>query len=502
MDLNYTSQKRCREFEDCDDNAKKPCLQGANCGTTQTPNPTVGNSLSTSLVSQPSSRHSPVLELSPQTTDSHLCSEPACGQSTFLELSSTFKPTQSSCASLSPKPCIKRRPPMGAKQAYINSTQSHTVKLIELRSPSKLGEECLKKRREENDKREKSSSVLSSEVPQKDAGSSPHVQLGSHHSGHSNRSTPVLPVKTLSKGNQVEESRKPDSSTPRPASKSNSGSPSCRTVERNKTVRPRRPVAILNDIDELFTPDPMTYVVSPVHKTAKPKINGGIKSPISEKCSPSTVTSSSTPVTGSSCRKTQNFEMSSLSSAPLQQISLPTVALERVKLETFRPFCSKDNELRNSPITSSSRQLKDESVKSDEKQTSLLPNNARPCALEADTAASEQTSTPHCSQSPRLARRASEEGRKQVNEDDPIDVELDLGLSFALDLDLTQSSHSSEEEQLLSLQEMMERVTKPPDTPEKGAFSEPSTPGHRSCPSKTVSTSWLDFIVHKVTNVW
>ncbi|XP_038592659.1 SMC5-SMC6 complex localization factor protein 2 [Micropterus salmoides] len=53
-------------------------------------------------------------------------------------------------------------------------------------------------------------------------------------------------------------------------------------------------------------------------------------------------------------------------------------------------------------------------------------------------------------------------------------------------MDLTQSSHSSEDEQLISLQEMMERVTKPTDTPEKDAFSEPSTPGHRSSQSKTL----------------
>ncbi|XP_070772606.1 SMC5-SMC6 complex localization factor protein 2 [Enoplosus armatus] len=84
----------------------------------------------------------------------------------------------------------------------------------------------------------------------------------------------------------------------------------------------------------------------------------------------------------------------------------------------------------------------------------------------------------------------------QANEEDPI-VELDLDLSFALDLDLTQSSHSSEEEQMVSLQEMMERVTKPPDTPEKGAFSEPSTPGHHSCQSKSPMPSTTKSGVYK-----
>ncbi|XP_031161204.1 uncharacterized protein slf2 isoform X2 [Sander lucioperca] len=483
---NCSSQKRCREFEDCGDSAKKLCLPDINSGKAQTLKPTDGNLLSTSLLSQPSSRHSLGLKVSPKTTDSHLCTEPAPGQSTHLELSSTFKPTQSSCASLSPEPCI-RRPSIGAKQAFINPTQNHSLNLLELR-PSNPGEER-KKISEENNKRDKSSSFLSSEVSQKDTRSSRHVQAGRHHAGHTHR-TSILPVKTLSRGNHVGESRKSDSSTPKPASKTNSGSLSCRTVGRNKTVRPRRSVAIPNDIDELFTPDPMTYVVGPFHKTAKPKLDG-IKSPTSEKSwSSSTVTSTNTSVAGSSCCKTGSphavdTPVVSLPSAQQPQF-LPFVVLKRVKLEDLKSIRSKDGDLRNGdlkngPIASSGRQIKDENVKSDEKCTSLLPNNERPCALETGA----ETATSHCSQSPLPDRQASEGHRKLVNEEDPIDVEVDLGLSFALDLDLTESSHSSEEEQLLSLQEIMERVTKPPDTQEKGALSEPSTRGHRSCQSKT-----------------
>ncbi|XP_010743029.3 SMC5-SMC6 complex localization factor protein 2 isoform X1 [Larimichthys crocea] len=486
VDLN--SQKRHMEFEDCKNTAKKLCLQSANSGKAQTPNLTVGNSLCTSLVSQPSSGNSSGLELSPKTTNSQLCTEPAFGQSTYLELSSTFKPTLSSCAS--PKPCLKRQSSVGAsdKQPYLNSSQNQTMKVIELKLSPKPGEESLKKRSEEKDK---SSSLLSTEVPQKDTGSAPDFQLGSSLSGHPHRSPPGLQLKTPSKGNQEEESRKSDSRTPKPVSKSHSG---CRTGERNKTARSRRPVTIPDDIDALFTPDPMTFVVSHGQKVPKPRIDVATsKAHTSEKSSSSTVSSSSTTVTGSLCRKTQNSvvtgspHVADTKVAPPSQVSMPTVALERVKLENLRTFFPKDSELKNSPNTSSGRQLKDESVKSHDKHTSLLPNNVRPCTIETtNAAASERTSTLHCSQSPLLERQASEGSRKQVNEVDPIDVELDLGLSFALDLDLTQSSQSSEEEQLLSLQEMMERVTKPPDTPEKGAFSEPSTPGHHSSQSKTL----------------
>ncbi|XP_042358247.1 SMC5-SMC6 complex localization factor protein 2 [Plectropomus leopardus] len=476
VDLNFSPQKRCREFEDCDDSAKKLCLPG--CGKPQAPKPAVGNSLSTSLLSQTSQRHPSVSELSPKTTDSHLCTEPPRCQSPCSELSSTFNPPQSSCASLSPRPCLKRPPSMGAKQAYITSNQNHS-KLIELTSPTKVfpGEERLKKRSEENDKRDKASSFVSYEVPPKDTGSSLHIQSGSHHSGHPHRNTSVLPAKTPSRGNHVEESTKSDSSTPKLASKTNSGY--C-TVERNKTTRPRRPVAVPNDIDDLFTPDPLTYVVSSGHKTTKTR-KDGIKSLISENSfSSSTVTSSSTSVTASSCRKTGSphavdTRVSSLSSAHLPQVSMPTVTLQRVKLENFKPIFSKNTELKKSPIPPSGKQLKDE------KHTSLFPNNLETCALETGNT----TAPCHRSRSPLLEKRANPGRRKPVIEEDPIDVELDLDLSFALDMDLTQSSQSSEEEQLLSLQEMMERVTKPPDTPEKGAFSEPSTPGHRSTQSKT-----------------
>ncbi|XP_076599786.1 SMC5-SMC6 complex localization factor protein 2 isoform X2 [Chaetodon auriga] len=456
----HSSQKRRRDCEDCDDSAKKLCLLSPNSGK-----PNVGNSLSTSLESQPSSGLSSVMELSHKTTDSHLCTEPACGQSNHLELSSTFKPTQSSCTSVSPKPSIKRPPSMGAKQAYISFSQNRTLKLTDLRSSLKLGEGNLTKRCEENYKRHKSSTSLSSHVPQKDTGNSPR----SHHSRHTHHSTSVLPSKTVNRENHVEERRKLDSSTTKPASKPNS--------EQNKTARPRRPVTIPDDIADLFTPDPMTYVVNPAHKTAKPKTNGGIiKSTSETRCS----SSSSTTVSGSLCCKTRN--------------SSPRVASERVKLENISSFYPKESELKNKPVTSSGMQVKLESVKCEVKHTSIK-SNARPSSSETDTASSEQTSESYYSQSPLL--EVSGGGRKQVNEEDLSDVELDLGLSFALDLDLTQSSHSSEEEQLLSLQEMMECVTKPPDTPEKGAFSEPSTPGHSSCQSKTPFPSTTKSCIYK-----
>ncbi|KAL2083514.1 hypothetical protein ACEWY4_021287 [Coilia grayii] len=59
---------------------------------------------------------------------------------------------------------------------------------------------------------------------------------------------------------------------------------------------------------------------------------------------------------------------------------------------------------------------------------------------------------------------------------DPLEEELGLGDSLGgLDCSLSDTS-SSEDERLLSLQELMERSVRPPPTPDKDAFPEPSTP--------------------------
>nr|XP_020503763.1 SMC5-SMC6 complex localization factor protein 2-like [Labrus bergylta] len=485
VDLNSSSLKRRRESEDCVDSAVN--LGCENSCKAQTPRPTAGNSLRTSLVSVPSSRQSLFPEQSLKTTDNHPRKESVWGQS------SSLRPTQCSYPSLSLVPCTKKKYPMGAKQAYVEHTQNHTLRLKDVYVPSRQIEENLTRRREEINKSDKSSSSFSPGVPQKDNGS---FRSGIHHSGHSHCSSSILPVKNPDRGHKLEENRKLGSVTPKPASKPNSDSLSSVAVKRRKTTHSRRPVAIPNDIDDLFTPDPMTYVVSPSHKVSKQNIDGGaIKSPAPMICCSGSLRLFSEPVSGSLCREIQNVKITGSPHAgvtnPSSQVPghplsfLPTVTLMRVNLENLRPPHSKDTELKNDHIMFSSRQPEEESGKDNEKRTTYHSNNVRACTLEPDPAASGHTSTHPCVQSPLLERQASGEGSQQVNDVHPVDVELDLDLSLALDMDLTQSSQSSEEEQLLSLQEMMERASKPPDTPEKGVFSEPGTPGPRSCKLKT-----------------
>lgn len=491
VDLKNVSQKRSRETEDRDDGNKKTCVQHDHFGKAQTPKPT------TSLIPQPVSGHSSVSAMSPKTPESHLCSEPTFGELTRLESSTTFKSTQLSCTTAAPDSCIKKRPSMGAKQVFVKPSISHTVKIAESPGP---GAEYSKRKSEEITKGPKPGSGLSPEGAQKDSGRSPYFQSHSQKSGQIHSNTLVLPAKTLNRTNQVEESRKMDSVVPKQSSKTNLSSPNSRTAEPNRTIRKRRPVPIPDNINELFTPDPTTYVVVDGQKIAKPTvIRETIKPTVKEKNSlTSGVPTSSS--TGSSCRKLQSVtvsgstpaldrKVSTLSSEGQTQIFSSALTLERVKIKDAKSSCSSNDNLTNSPeATSSGKVLQDEGVKSDEKKTSVPLNDVRPCTLETDNSGSQKMSTVPSSHSPLLKRQASERERKQMDDQDPLDVEFDLGLSFALDLDLSQSSQSSDEEQLLSLQEMMERAAQPPDTPEKGAFSEPSTPGHQGSLPKTVST--------------
>ncbi|XP_068183167.1 SMC5-SMC6 complex localization factor protein 2 isoform X3 [Antennarius striatus] len=458
-DRNHSFQKRCRVLEDSDKSVKKTHLQGEYNGRVQTSESTVGNLDHSSLASQSSSGHSPVLELSLKTTDNLLCTEPTSGHSSYLELLSTFKSTQPSpCTPSSPKQCLKKQPSVGAKQVSIKSIKEHLLKTSEA-----------------SNKRSISSSFSVSRDPKKDIGSSPNFYVQRcPTSGHVHSNT--------SHANDFRS--KTDSTINKSISKSNS---SCHTVKQTKVARSQRSIPVPDDINELFTPDPRTYVIYHTHHTAKPKINGATKnfSTSDKSHSDKTMSSSSTTVNGSSCCTTQNVTVVesshaadtkvSLSSACHPYVSLPRVTLERANLENINAFSPKHGKSRNRPEVTCDKLDNCETVQLDVTRSEHLPYNVKPCTSHMDITDTGQTSAPHSSQSPLLEKEPSETGRREVNEEDLLDVELDL--DSALDLGLTQSSHSSEEEQLLSLQEMMEPVKKLPVTPVKETFTEPSPPG-------------------------
>lgn len=76
-----------------------------------------------------------------------------------------------------------------------------------------------------------------------------------------------------------------------------------------------------------------------------------------------------------------------------------------------------------------------------------------------------------------VTRATKEEKQRDLVWKDPLDLELGEDVELESSVLSLSSSHSSETDHLLSLQEIMERSTCVPATPEKMTFSEPSTPG-------------------------
>nr|XP_057914960.1 SMC5-SMC6 complex localization factor protein 2 [Doryrhamphus excisus] len=151
-------------------------------------------------------------------------------------------------------------------------------------------------------------------------------------------------------------------------------------------------------------------------------------------------------------------------SAHPSHIALPTVSLFKMKIENLVSICSKDANSK-CPVPSK------ESLKSDE-ENKPVPNSG------THIGASKQLSTSDCSQSPPIKREPiGGHGQQTDKAIDPLEEDLDLDLGIALNLESSQTSNSSEDEQLMSLQEIMNHIPKlPADTPGKSAFSEPSTP--------------------------
>ncbi|XP_054655376.1 SMC5-SMC6 complex localization factor protein 2 [Dunckerocampus dactyliophorus] len=404
-----SSQKRHRECDDYDGSVKKLCPSHAQAVHGEPPTSVFSIPLKTSKASLPSLRHSSVLQ--PKIPD-----EPTSGQSTCLGLSSTSK--QLSCTSLSSKPIVTRQPPSGAKQLQIHSSHNN---IVQLESLSK-NEEIVHRRGKEYDKRHRAST----EVPKKSTTNSLHCHIGSPFSRHTHRNS--SPVRTLSRLQQTEETRKPHSVTHK--SKLNGASLSVPAKEREKPHRRRRTIMIPDDINDLFTPD---VIIRPVHKTPKTKTNFTL--PTTEKRQSSSVQSSgSASVKGDDVRLTCSAKIQ-MSSANHPHMSLPSVSLIKMDVKNLMSICVKDAKS-NCPVASN------ESLKSDQKNKSV-PNS------KTHLGSSKQPSTSDCSQSPPIKREPIGGHRQQDNKS--VDEDLDLDLGITLNLDSSQTSESSESDQLISL---------------------------------------------------
>lgn len=449
--LKRSSQKRHREYESWDVGAKKPCYRSEN-QQTHTPKPTAGILNSTSP--KPSSEHPPRFSA---ITTGNQCGEPLCD----LKPSTKHKSHQSSCSSVLLNSCRNVEPAVGVRQAFIKLTPNSC---IALEVPPLSDDGWLKEYLNQNrDNCLKADTLSPIKNFQKDMGDSQQLELSSCISDPPQYNMPVLSAKYSSRGNVVEEKHCNPSKT---ASKPNSGSVTC-PPSKQRSSSTKRCSVHLDDISDLFRPDPLTYNVN----SANPKLNGSVKSTSADACPSMTsskpVTTSNNKVTGSSNLREESPDTRSLQKAsPVLPPISPMVVLKRICVET------------------TVGQLNPETVKSTEKR--LLNPNVSTCTSESDTI--QKVSPVHCSETPSQENQACEESKQQGSED-PLDMELDLDLRFALDLGVSQSSNSSEEEEeeaLFSLHEIMNPATQPLDRPEKETPSEPSTHGYHS-ESKTVS---------------
>ncbi|XP_028325396.1 SMC5-SMC6 complex localization factor protein 2 [Gouania willdenowi] len=420
-DLNYRSFQK--PSESCRTSNLNPSPQLGNYAKTQTTMPTTQIPPRTLPVSQPSSKKPVAIKPShvPQTKD-------------YPPQTDTLEPSPSlKCSGFS----------KSKEQINISSPFQHCTKVSPITTASKTS---LKSAKEDGTKgsksgvlRTKSNTLLSPKVLQKP----PNAVT-----------QPVKRVRSESASSIVEQAskRKPPSS-------------GHQASQHHKPVRPQRSSLLPDDLKELFTPDPMTYVVNPPHKTLKPKITDEKpKSAMSERDGPSHTTSSSRRAV---CVSPMNKTAAYLSQASCPLLtSMPTVILNRINVEDYiRP----------------KKKMKSTSSKStnghSKKESSKLMNSP---LLGKDAVASEQMSV-----SP-LVKQTADKSRKHVKVSDPIELDLNLDLRLALDFDDSRSSHCSEEEQLISLQDMLTRATKLPETPKKVTFSEPSTPGNDGPKSKNV----------------
>lgn len=440
-----SSQKRHREYELCDAGAKKLCSENQ-----QTVTPTLSPGISSSSSSVPSLEHHP--KFSSRTTGNQLRNEPLCD----LNPSPKYKSTESSFSSVLPKPCTIQ-PAMGVLQALIRLTPNKCISLLEVRqnSDNTCMAEC---EGPETDHSVKANTSFSIKNSQKDIGSAQQLGSSSYSSGPASVS-----AKNSGRGNDVGETCCNSAKT---ASKLNSGALNC-PASKQKTRRSSVPP---DDIGDLFTPDPLTFVAMPLN----PKLNGTINKSSSTVACPVT---SPKPVSISNNKVKENLKIrkESPGTGSLRKASplVPQSSSSSVGLDGLKQMHVENTVERKSM----------EIVYSTEKRMSNL--DATTCTAESDTIL--EASPADCSQTPPQENQADRESNPQSNEY-PLDVELNRDLQFALGLDLSQSSNSSEEEVLLSLDELMNCATKPLDTQEKENCSEPRTHGHPS-QSKTVSSS-------------
>ncbi|XP_061693693.1 SMC5-SMC6 complex localization factor protein 2 isoform X2 [Syngnathoides biaculeatus] len=351
--------------------------------------------------------------------------------SSCFDVSSTSKPAHPSCSPS--KPTATRQPFLGTAQLVRYSPDD---KIIRLRSPSYRNGEVFKKTSQGCNKTEKALSV----VQLKNSSQSPFSRYPRDPQHGSSESS----VKTrICKSHGVPHE-----------------GPNCSlSVPPAKTHHSRTSVDVPNKYDKLFTPD---IVLSRVRNTNKPKTDGK-----TEKRPPGC---SSAPVQSSekTCSKREDSGPAKVHTLLTKDcyVSLSRASCERLNMENTKSLCALGSRPKSKdfPVRTPHNQLKDDSLKHDKENKAALI---------------ERPSDPPQSRSPPIKRSRGQ--TPTAGKMDSVYDDLDLGLGIALELDSSQTSNSSEEDQLLSWQEIMNHVPNSPAAQDTATtFPEPSGIGYSS----------------------
>lgn len=345
---------------------------------------------------------------------------------------------------------------------------------------------------------------------------------------------------------------RPDGRTPKPDSKSQSSDSSCPSSRRHHALekkrhvsRPRRTSALPDDLNDLFTPDPITSSLSRTAITFSPSPQRGDRSPSVHNKVPlsvvlATVSDASmgpgspyvtSPREIPPISRSQRIPCPKISSCtdtamdPCKLLLDPKIYSSFVRLELSRNDLTKLEtglyRAITSTLSSSGKPSSPKDVTSglktrspgiasaelvspmDEDENAYLKTESSvlktiPLSASAKSSSSDQKVHKSLSFLEEGEQRSNKNNSCKSLEEDPLDVELSLGLdlSLGLELALSQTSSSSDEDQLPSLQQILDRSAWPPDTPEKGTIPAPSILvglPHHSQPtssSKAKSTSY------------
>ncbi|XP_037104004.1 SMC5-SMC6 complex localization factor protein 2-like [Syngnathus acus] len=327
---------------------------------------------------------------------------------------SCSEPSPNCKATAPTKPTVTKQPFLGDRQLQIHSNHGN---IIQLRSFSKQDPFKLAGR----DKRDKTNADVQPKH------SKPVHRRPPRQSQHSSFDSSLKTMKRKHPHSPHKSPSKLDCSLSTPPAKRK------KTHHRSKTVP--------NDYDQLFTPN---VILKPALKTAKNKTDKETEKR-QPRCKPAVQSSEN------SCRKGEDAGGTCPAKVPISSnhvhISLPYCYVSLVRL-TNKSIGAKSKDW---DVPRSCGHSTHGSLKHDDKNKAKRPS-----------------ASPRSPPTKRSNKREPPENKEDS---------LDLSLSIAFDLESSHTSRSSDEEELPSLQEIMNRVRKDSATPDKGdVFSEPSTP--------------------------